>query len=84
MKKLGVVSLVSFLLFTFCTAAVAKNKEHDETKPVTGFPISYTKIVPGAERFENAGYFSLLASGRHSQNGCQGPLWTAAGRGCSR
>jgi hypothetical protein len=62
MKKLGVVSLVSFLLFTFCTAAVAKKKEYDETKPVTGFPISYTKVVPGAEQFENAGYFSLLAS----------------------
>jgi hypothetical protein len=63
MKKLGALSLVSFLLFTSCLTAVAKKKEKEqEVKPATGFAIPYTKVVKGADRFENAPYFTLMAS----------------------
>jgi hypothetical protein len=58
------VSFVSVLTVAFCVTAFAKDKEHQEVKqqPAAGFATAYTKVVKGAERFENANYFTLMAA----------------------
>jgi hypothetical protein len=58
-------TVIAFLLFTFTVTAVAKKKEKIEKEtsaPATGFPAAYTKVVEGAQRFENPDYFKLLAA----------------------
>jgi hypothetical protein len=62
MKTGGTKTLIVFILFAFCITVAAKKKDHDEAKSRAAFAAPYTKVVRGAERFENANYFSLMAS----------------------
>jgi len=61
MKKQCMIGFVAILAFASCSGTFAKKKEHEEVSSI-GFPTPYTKIVKGAERFENSGYFTLMAS----------------------
>ena len=58
------VGLVSVLMVASCLTAFAKKNEKQEVKQqqATGFGTAYTRVVKGAERFEDANYFKLMAS----------------------
>jgi hypothetical protein len=58
------MSLVSILMVACCVTAFAKEKERQAVSqpPANGFAPAYTKVVKGAERFENANYFTLMAA----------------------
>lgn len=60
-KSMGIVSV---LVIASCLTASAKKNEKQELKqqPATGFGLAYTRVVKGADRFEDAGYFKLMAS----------------------
>src|SRR5579859_2493215 len=63
MKTRSIVNLVSFLLVISCIAAYAKKKEHEQVNPqAIGFGTAYGHVVEGAERFDNANYFNLMAA----------------------
>lgn len=65
MKNLSKASVVTVLLFAFSATTFAKKKENKEVAlntPSTAFPAAYTKVVQGAQRFDNPDYFKLLAA----------------------